>query len=343
MDIDYLSRSPTGQEYAPVCIGDIKAYQFQASANDLTEDVAKHLQAHPEVPGVMLVDGKDLIGVIPRHKMFERLGRRYGVELFLRKPIISLQKDLGTELFFLPHFLRVQEAVQQALQRNILTIYDPIVVVFPDKSFQLLDMYDLLMVQSKMLEAMNGVINSISRLDEAMRNKSPEHALETVLDALRHAVPFHQISLLVLGFENFPFLKLIKGPIRFPGDILVSNPIYKSIFDNQQTICLDDVLAVPTWQGINGASQARSWMGIPLVDQHGFLGILSLSRLVVSPFNNNEKDMSTVFAWYFSQILSNMIRPHVDENFPLKHVPVKKERFQQPVIKAARKSNNLTI
>jgi hypothetical protein len=343
MDIDYLSRSPTGQEYAPVCIGDVKAYNFQASSDDFTEDVAKHLQSHPEVPGVMLVEGKELIGVIPRHRMFERLGRRYGVELFLRKPIIYLHRDLKTELFFLPHFLRVQEAVQQALQRNLLTIYDPLVVVFPDKRFQLLDMYDLLMVQARMLEALNGVMNSLSRLDEVIRNKPSEHALKTVLDALRRVVPFHQISLLVLGFENFPFLKLIKGPIHFPGDVLVSNPIYHSIFEHQQTICLDDVLIAPTWCGVNDSSQTRSWMGIPLVDQQGFLGILSLSRFVVSPFSNNEKDMSTVFAWYFSQILSKMIRPHVDENFPLKHVEIKKERFQQPAIKALNRPSNLMI
>jgi len=343
MVTENFSRTPTGQIFAPVCIGDIDAYDFKVSHYDVTEDVAKYLQVHPEVPGVMLVDKSALVGVIPRHKMFERLGRRYGVELFLRKPIFMLQKDLKAETFSLPFDLRVEEAVQRALKRSPLTIYDPLVITFPDHEFRLLDMHNLLLAQSQILENLNGVMNSFNRLDEILKQRTSEDALDTVLIALRHVVPFHDANLLILGFEGFPLLKLIKGLIHFPGDLLVKNPIYKSIFEHQQAICLDDVQAAPSWQKVNGTSKARSWMGLPLVDQEGFLGILTLSRNVISPFSNNERDMSAAFAWYFSQILSEMVRPHSGDNFPLKHLNVRKELHQQPALQAIKKPSKVTI
>jgi hypothetical protein len=124
---------------------------------------------------------------------------------------------------------------------------------------------------------------------------------------------------------------------------LENNWVYKSIFEHQQTICLDDTQLVPALQGSNGSGKARSWMGVPLADVEGFLGILSLARYVVLPFNSNERDLSVAFAWYLIQVLSSIIRPHAGEDFPLKQLALKKERFQQPALRAIKKSTNLTL
>src|SRR5690242_17766887 len=86
---------PTGHIPVPVCIGDLPMSDYAVPHHTLAEAVALHLQNDSMVPGALILEGKKLSGVIPRHKMFERLGRRYGVELFMRKPVGELQQELG--------------------------------------------------------------------------------------------------------------------------------------------------------------------------------------------------------------------------------------------------------
>lgn len=343
MSNDNFSRSHTAEVHTPVCIGDLEMYDYKVPLSCLTENVARHLQDHPEVPGVLLTKNGELAGVIPRKQIFERLGRSFGVELFLRKPIIRLKEDLRPEMFILPHHLRVDTAVHQALKRNPERIYDPIVVMADNRDFKLLDVYALLLVQSQILENLNAAMNNLSRMERVVKHESPEVALVTIFDALREVVPFHHASLLMLGQESGAFTGAIQRLVKFPGKLLETNPVYKAIFERQQPISLEDVRILSTWQGVNGSEQVRSWLGVPLADRHGFLGILSLSRYVVSEFSVNEKDMATAFAWYFSQALSDMVRPHADKDFPLQHIKIKKERHKQPVLQALKGIADLTL
>src|SRR5690242_948686 len=88
---------PTGHIPVPVCIGDLPMSSYSVSARTLTEAVTARMQDDNMIPGVLIMENQKLSGVIPRHKMFERLGKRYGIELFLRKPIGELEKELGVE------------------------------------------------------------------------------------------------------------------------------------------------------------------------------------------------------------------------------------------------------
>ena len=67
---------PTGQKYPPVSVGELPSHKYQVSIETITEDVSSHLEAHPEIPGVILVRDDKIHSMIPRTKMFERLGHR---------------------------------------------------------------------------------------------------------------------------------------------------------------------------------------------------------------------------------------------------------------------------
>jgi hypothetical protein len=49
-------------------------------------------------------------------------------------------------------------------------------------------------------------------------------------------------------------------------------------------------------------------MGVPLAGHNGIVGLLTLSRFSVSPFNTNEKEMALVFARYINTFLMNLSR-----------------------------------
>ena len=46
---------------------------------------------YPDLPGVILLDGQDLWGMISRRRFFKAMGRAYGRELFLRRPLQVLE------------------------------------------------------------------------------------------------------------------------------------------------------------------------------------------------------------------------------------------------------------
>ncbi len=292
----------------PVCIGDLPSSNYQVSYDVPAEEVAAYLHRHENIPGVMIFDRERLLGIIPRMKMFERLGQRYGIELFLQKPILKLQQEIGAQMFSLYSHLRVDDAVKRGLNRDLHTIYDPIIVSFEDNRYRLLDMYTLLLSQSQTLENINGLMSSITHIEKSMaRNVEHSDMLELIMDTLKRIVPFHKSSILLK--------RPLDGPTKF-GEMIVhpsadhaleQNNTYKMILEMRQSLCVDDVSTMPLWIGHNGDSNARAWMGIPLSDRTGTLGLLSLSRLSPSPYTSNEKEIATTFARYLGVTLGELI------------------------------------
>ena len=304
----YLNIFPTGQIPVPVCIGDLPLSNYLISYDTKVEKIVNHLRENPLTPGAVVTQGKRLLGVIPRHKMFERLGRRYGVELFLTKPASDLLMELHSDVFSLKSQLPINTAAKLALSRSQDGTYDPIVVEYPDGNYALLDMYVLLLSQSQLLSNMNGVINSLNDIEMILASDSPgRNVLELILESLRLVVPFHEAEIIIQNNSNYESLaanehvKLLEDPLR-------SNEIYRSVLTMSQPFSIEGVRMVPAWNGVYASSNTRSWMGIPVTDQNGIAGLLALSRFSVSPYNNNEKEMAQVFSRYINTFLMNLAR-----------------------------------
>ncbi len=304
----YFNIFPTGKIPVPVCIGDLPLSNYVVSYNTPVEQVANHLQSNTLLPGAIVVEGKRLLGVIPRHKMFERLGRRYGVELFLSKPISDLLMELRVEVFSLKCQLHINTAAKLALSRSQDGTYDPIVVEYDDGNFALLDMYVLLLSQSQLLSNLNGVISSLNNIEMILSRDSSDHnVLELILESLRLVVPYHEAEIIIQNQSAYENLKVEKR-VTVLEDPWRSNDIYRSVFTMNQPFSIEDVRMVPAWKGMHAPSNTRAWMGIPIMDQNSIVGLLSLSRFSVSPFNNNEKELAQVFVRYINTFLANLSR-----------------------------------
>jgi len=304
----YLNIFPTGQIPVPVCIGDLPLSDYVVTYNTPAEQVVSHLRENPLCPGAIVVKGERLLGVVPRHKMFERLGRRYGVELFLGKPISDLLLELRAETFSLKHHLHVNTATKLALSRSGDGTYDPIVVEYEDGNFALLDMYVLLLSQSQLLTNLNGVISSLNNIDMILSNGAPNHSvLDLILESLRLVVPYHEAKIILQRYSPYENLDVNKHVV-IVDDLWRTNEIYRSVFTSNRTFNVEDVRMMPAWKDAYTSTKTRAWMGIPIIDQNGTVGLLSLSRFIVSIFNNNEKELAQIFVRYINTFLTRLSR-----------------------------------
>lgn len=288
------------EEYQiPVCIADLPAHDFQVTPETLTEEVVAVLEEYPNLSGVLVVEGRNLHGFLTRLKLFERLGHRYGIELFMRKPIANLMAAMQYQATVLPGNLRVDEAVRRALERPLRDMYDPVVVKLPNGMYRILDVTVLILAQSRTIANLSNVVGKLGQLDALIHQEGEEQdILQRMLHLLGQVVPYHQAhifaqkdgQLVLAAWQG-------QGNHRIDTAILQANPIYEMMVNYRQGISLPDTRRVPAWQGLEGLGQVVSWLGLPFFEENGlFAGFLALGRNIESPFTPEEKQTCQAFA-----------------------------------------------
>jgi len=294
--------------YTPVCLADLTVPETQVTEDVLTEKIVQTFHSRADLPGVLIMKNGEISGVLPRNKLFESLGRMYGVELFLRKPVSALTEFIDTAFFSLPEESRVDEAVRSALARPPANIYDPIVVTAESGDSNLVDLHTLLLAQSRALAASNRVVDSLREVDYAVEHAQDLRAVfYQILDSLEQVVPYHSASVLLkregqLHFEATRGRASLGGVVNLKGEVKKS-AIYHSLTKMRQPLCLNDVSKVPEWDYFRHLGQPRAWMGIGLFDEKHTLGLLSVSRQTLTPFSAYERSIASAFAERISRAL----------------------------------------
>lgn len=303
----YFNIFPTGKIIVPVCIGDLPMSDYLISEDTLTEEVAAYLDSNPLVPGAIILHDGRVKSIVPRHKMFERLGRRYGVELFLRRPILKLEQDLGTDAFVLKSHLSINMAVKLALSRVQTRIYDPIIVEFETGELRLLDMYVLLLSQSQLSQNLSGIITSLNNIEMMLSSEQGRFSttLELILEGMESVVPTHNTHI-ILNLEEDGSV-FAHPSIRYQERLAEHNSIFNSVISLNQPIVLEDVNLVPGWPSRDFPPKTRCWLGAPVISRSGPVGVLSLSRTAFSPFTSHEKETTLVFARYVGKLIENFV------------------------------------
>ncbi len=303
----YLSIFPTGTIPVPVCIGDLPLTDYSVPHDTPTEVVAAFLENAPLAPGVILTKNNLLFGIIPRYKLFERLGHRYGVELFLRRPISEMDRELRAEIFILKSYLPINVAVKLALSRTQQNIYDTVIVEFEDGSSQMLDMYVLLLTQSQLSNNLSGIVSSLNNIEMILSSETmdPATTLNLIVESMGLVVPFHHVRIILQNMAEYELLSSHEL-VTYHDELPERNMIYRSVMQMNQPIVVEDVHRVPSWANSSSPENTRSWMGVPLSNQHGMMGLLSLSRQTFSPFTNNEKELAQVYARYITTLFANL-------------------------------------
>jgi hypothetical protein len=303
----------------PVSIADLPGHDFCVTPDILTEKVVAELESRPSLPGVMILEKGRLLGVITRLKLFERLGHRFGLELFLQKPIVQLNGLIRTHTQVIPGNARIEEAIQYALSRSAPDVYDPIVVLRDDGGMQLLDINILLLAQSRAMASLSNVVGNLEQIDRLIDTRRERHEIfEKMLHLLRQVVPFHQAGILGKDKTGMVFLAHSGYPqVPSRADGILKSPTFGLIVTHRQAIYIPNASKVPAWRGLETLGAPNAWMGIPLLEKNETLGLLSISRNVERAFSSEERETSLAFA----QRITQLIKPVQPEGLHLIGTP----------------------
>jgi signal transduction histidine kinase len=122
---------------------ELPLYRFQVEISCLGTELAQVFEQYPLLPGAVLVDQGQYVGMISRRRFLEYLLRPQGTELFLKHPLRVLYSYARSEVLLLPADLPIVTAAHQALRRSPEFLGEPVVVQTGSFSYLLLDIHAL--------------------------------------------------------------------------------------------------------------------------------------------------------------------------------------------------------
>jgi len=167
-------------------LSELPALECAVPPEATTGEIQKFLQERPDLPGVIVLEGTRLVGIVSREALAEELSRPFGFELYRRRPISCLVEPALAFSGETPIHL----AAQQALLRPPEKVYEPLVVEFAPGIYRLLDLHVLLIAQSKLLSLANDTIQEQRDAAEAANRAKSQflanmsHEIRTPLTAI---------------------------------------------------------------------------------------------------------------------------------------------------------------
>lgn len=167
-------------------LASLPAHDFQVTPDKSGNVVSSLFEQNPDIPGIIVADGAQLVGLISRRKFLEHITQPFGPEVYLGRPIEILVKALKTDLLQFPSDYKIDEAARIALERPMELVYEPVVVEFPNYDYRLLDIYVLLLAQSHLLTVATKVIREQKEAtEEANRGLQAANERLKELDQLK--------------------------------------------------------------------------------------------------------------------------------------------------------------
>lgn len=137
---------------------DLPLYNCQIELTQQAKEVAQAFEENSMLPGVILTQRGNFVGILSRRLFFERVNRRYGLEMFFKRPIEVLYRFSKQELLVLPGSKLIVEAAQESLYRSAELVYEPVVVEVAPQTYKLLDVHQLMVAQSRIHQLTNKLL-----------------------------------------------------------------------------------------------------------------------------------------------------------------------------------------
>ncbi|BDI17873.1 hypothetical protein ANSO36C_36750 [Nostoc cf. commune SO-36] len=122
---------------------ELPMYNFSVEINHTAMEVASFLEKYPLLPGVILVEQGQFIGMISRRRLLEFLIRPFGQELFVQQPLAVLYSYARTSILLVADTTSILTAMQLSLKRSPELLAEPIVVQTESGAYRLLDVQEL--------------------------------------------------------------------------------------------------------------------------------------------------------------------------------------------------------
>ncbi len=119
---------------------------------DATGEMVMHIfEQNPANPGVIVLDGSSIVGMISREAFFEKTGKRFGVEIFLCRPISTMLEQFSSRPLVLAEDEKISHAIHEALKRDSRAVYDPLIIQKPGGEFRVIDILSVFYAENQIL------------------------------------------------------------------------------------------------------------------------------------------------------------------------------------------------
>jgi signal transduction histidine kinase/DNA-binding response OmpR family regulator/HPt (histidine-containing phosphotransfer) domain-containing protein len=164
-----------GQRLSPgSTLADLPSHDCHVSPDTPGQVVAAAFEDRSDLPGVIVRDGDQVLGLISRPVFFKQLSQTFGLQVYLRRPIQVMLNARPEPPLVLPHDSSIPEAAARALGRAPDWVYEPLVVAHPGGSARILDIHVLLLAQSQLLALANQTIEHQKEAAEAASRAKSE-------------------------------------------------------------------------------------------------------------------------------------------------------------------------
>lgn len=147
------------------CLVELPGCDYRVSPDLPAHVIHRTFKESPNLPGVIVATERDLCGMLSRTSFFELMGRPFGTDLYMHRPVGEMVSALKPQVLVLPHDYLIRRAARQALARPQRQLYEPVVETRPDGTYRLICIHTLLQAQSHLLSLSNRAVEG--QLEEA--------------------------------------------------------------------------------------------------------------------------------------------------------------------------------
>ncbi len=296
----------------PAVIGELVTHDYTISAETLINRVVKEFDKHPELPGVLIMQNTEYIGVLSRRKVLEELSLPYGVELFYKRPVASLCQEIEIAFSPLPARMRVEDAVRYALERPSDEQYEPLTVRYDDGRLRLLDMHILLMAQSQLLVNANQVVNQLFNVSRTLASSLNLNViLDAILMRIKSLVPYKSAGVILFEPEKMDFVALrgfsAEMDIEALDAVVRENGLAEIVKRTRQSLCISDVSKRLNWAHLPDMPITRTWLCLPLLHSGEALGMLLMIRSEPDAYSDEQISLAQTFGEQAALALKNAL------------------------------------
>ncbi|MCA9961071.1 MAG: GAF domain-containing protein, partial [Anaerolineales bacterium] len=300
-------------------LADLPTDSFAVSVMTNGQVVADAFKRQPDLSGVIVMDKERVVTAVSRRRFLERVGRAYGIEVYLNRPIHILVEAIGTNHLPLPQQTRIQEAAEIALRRPANQFYEPIVVEYGDGSRRLLNAYVLLLAQAQLLALVNQVEQNRRQLAESLQKTgkallsslSLRKVTKRILKELSKVVTYERGLVLLRQDDHLQSIAWRGFPKDERSEHLsvaiqpTEDDVFQRILRTEEPVVIGDVLQEPSWQQLEWLPLNHSWLGVPLASPTGIIGLISLTRQPRHAFSEDDIALALTFAGQAAIALEN--------------------------------------
>lgn len=171
-------------------INELQLFDVKIDIDSKVSQLRALFDSNSLIPGVIISENPEGLGVISRKEFFEALSKPYSLELYINRPVRFLLDSLNSiQTIILPSVMLITDAVQRALVRSKEIFDNPILVENDGKTY-VLDFYHLLLAHSEvnkiamtsLEEANDFKIELLSIVAHDLKN--PLHTVKTIANFL---------------------------------------------------------------------------------------------------------------------------------------------------------------